>query len=105
MKNAIASSSGSGSGGSILMEPVMKAIITVNESHLGPVVQDLSSARGAQVLSLDGELDSDVEDSEVGAGAIPSSTSATAPTTTSLALPTIDVSRVYAPPDPFRPYC
>jgi elongation factor G len=37
---------------SALMEPVMLAKISVNEQDLGPVIQDLSSARGGQILSL-----------------------------------------------------
>ena len=95
MKNSAASSNGSA-----LMEPVMKAIITVNESYLGPVVQDLSSTRAGQVLSLDGELDVDVNNPSS------NSTPSLAPTTLSLTpapTPSIDVSRVYAPPDPFAP--
>lgn len=67
----------------ILMEPVMLATIFVNEGSLGAVVQDLSSARGGQVLSLD-------------------ASDAPIPTTSlSSDLPTIDPSQVYAPPDPF----
>jgi elongation factor G len=65
------------------MEPVMLATIFVNEGSLGAVVQDLSSARGGQVLSLD-------------------ASDAPIPTTSlSSDLPTIDPSQVYAPPDPF----
>jgi elongation factor G len=67
--------------GSVLMEPVMLATVFVNESSLGAVVQDLSSARGGQVLALDGS------DS-------PSSTSAADQEY-------IPASAIYTPPDPF----
>ena len=108
LKSAVASYNGGSSEGSVLMEPVMKAIITVNERHLGPVVQDLSAARGAQVLSLDGELDVDADtesssDTSAGAGTTTSSTAVTSSPTTSSSLSPIDISRVYAPPDPFGP--
>ncbi|KAI9642542.1 Ribosome-releasing factor 2, mitochondrial [Ciborinia camelliae] len=63
-----------------LMEPVMNVVISCDESSLGAIVHDLSSARGGHVLSL--ENDSEVEDSEN-------------------ELPPIDISRVYTPPDPF----
>ncbi|KAJ4298157.1 Ribosome-releasing factor 2, mitochondrial [Kalmusia sp. IMI 367209] len=67
----------------VLMEPVMLATIFVNEASLGAVVQDLSSARGGQVMSLD-------------------ASDAPIPTTSfSSELPTIDPSQIYAPPDPF----
>lgn len=67
----------------VLMEPVMLATIFVNEGSLGAVVQDLSSARGGQVLSLD-------------------ASDAPIPTTSLTAdLPTIDPNQIYTPPDPF----
>ncbi|KAL1605086.1 Ribosome-releasing factor 2, mitochondrial [Paraconiothyrium brasiliense] len=66
-----------------LMEPVMLATIFVNEASLGAVVQDISSARGGQVLSLD-------------------SSDAPIPTTSLTSeLPTIDPNLIYTPPDPF----
>lgn len=65
-----------------LMEPVMNATIFVSESSLGAVVQDISSARGGQVLSLDGS---------------DSLTSSTA----NEDLPRIDPNLIYTPPDPF----
>lgn len=61
-----------------LMEPVMNVVISCDEATLGTIVHDLSSARGAQVLSL--ENDGNEENSD---------------------LPAIDITRVYAPPDPF----
>ncbi|TEY40395.1 hypothetical protein BOTCAL_0433g00050 [Botryotinia calthae] len=63
-----------------LMEPVMNVVISCDESSLGAIVHDLSSARGGHVLSL--ENDSDVEDTEN-------------------ELAPVDISRVYTPPDPF----
>jgi len=65
--------------GTVLMEPVMLASIAVTEDSLGAVVHDLSSSRGAQVLSLDGGGE-DGEDVGFSAAAL---------------------ARVYAPPDPF----
>jgi elongation factor G len=65
-----------------LMEPVMNVTIFVHESSLGAVVQDISSARGGQVLSLDG-------------------TESTATSTSNEDLPRIDPNLIYAPPDPF----
>lgn len=63
----------------VLMEPVMLVTVFVNESSLGAVVQDLSSARGGQVLSLDGSEPSAASDD----------------------LPRINPSQIYTPPDPF----
>ncbi|KAK5756036.1 Ribosome-releasing factor 2, mitochondrial [Elasticomyces elasticus] len=60
----------------VLMEPVMLVTITVPEDSLGSIVHDISSARGGNVVSLCSD------DS--------------APTATG-----VDVSRIYAPPDPF----
>ena len=73
-----------GMAGSALMEPVMLATISVNESHLGAVTHDLSSARGAHIVSLDSESDDDA-----------------APDKGIQARRGIDVRRIYAPPDPF----
>ncbi|KAG9230693.1 putative ribosome-releasing factor 2, mitochondrial [Amylocarpus encephaloides] len=61
-----------------LMEPVMNVVISCNEVSLGPIIHDISSARGGHVLSLENE------------GNEISST-----------LPVIDSKRIYAPPDPF----
>jgi len=70
-------------GGTALMEPVMNVIISVDEASLGAVVHDISSSRGGHIVSLDEDLpttstDQPAEDA-----------------------PTIDVSKIYAPPDPF----
>jgi elongation factor G len=62
-----------------LMEPVMNVVISCDESSLGAIIHDLSSARGGQVLSLENEGNDESGE----------------------ALPTIDAKRIYAPPDPF----
>ena len=76
-----------------LMEPVMLATIAVNEDTLGAVVHDLSSARGATVLSLDAEADAEA-DASTDAGA-------TTVATSDARLSAAQLSRVYAPPDPY----
>jgi elongation factor G len=58
-----------------LMEPVMNVSISLDEESLGTVVQDISSARGGHVLSLDEDIESDIE--------------------------RLDVTKIYAPRDPF----
>lgn len=65
-----------------LLEPVMMVTVYVNESSLGAVVQDLSSARGGQVISLD------------------SSDSATSTSDDENRL-RINPALIYTPPDPF----
>ncbi|MCJ1353981.1 MAG: Ribosome-releasing factor 2, mitochondrial [Icmadophila ericetorum] len=70
---------------SVLMEPVMNAIISVDENSLGAVVHDISSSRGGHIISLD---DADV-------------ISAASPGDSREDLKLIDLKRVYAPPDPF----
>ncbi|CAO2651575.1 Nn.00g041450.m01.CDS01 [Neocucurbitaria sp. VM-36] len=67
---------------SALLEPVMMVTIFVNEGSLGAVVQDISSSRGGQVLSLDGSDSpgSSASDDD---------------------LPRIDPNLMYTPPDPF----
>lgn len=66
----------------VLMEPVMMVTIFVNEGSLGAVVQDISSSRGGQVLSLDSS-DSPIS-SDSGDDVL-----------------RIDPSLIYTPPDPF----
>ncbi|KAK2832038.1 Ribosome-releasing factor 2, mitochondrial, partial [Arthroderma sp. PD_2] len=66
-----------------LMEPVMNVTISVQESSLGSVVHDISSSRGGHVVSLDDDASS-------------SSSASEEPNT-------IDVSKIYAPRDPFGP--
>lgn len=64
-----------------LMEPVMNVTISCDESTLGAIVHDISSARGGHVLSLG---DDAVESAEAEENT-----------------KRIDVSRIYAPKDPF----
>ncbi len=64
-----------------LMEPVMLVTISVDEGNLGAVVHDISSARGGSIVSLDSEE--------------------TIPSSHGDAVVGVDVSRIYAPPDPF----
>lgn len=64
--------------GSALLELVMKVTISVDNASLGAVSNDISSARGGHIVSLD--------DDESAGGAD---------------IARIDVSKVYAPPDPF----
>ena len=70
----------------VLMEPVMNVIISVDEPSLGAVVHDLSSARGGHIVSLD---DEDI-------------ITATNPGSSRVNVEVIDPRRVYAPPDPFE---
>ena len=74
-----------GSGGSVLMEPVMDVTISVDESSMGNVINDISSSRGGHIISLD-DHESGPEASSIGADKLP-----------------IDVRKIYAPPDPFEP--
>lgn len=76
--------------GSTLMEPLMNVIITVDESSLGSVVHDLSSSRGGHIVSLDESYSS------------PASSSASSEVDVDADLPSIDVSKIYAPRDPFE---
>ncbi|PGH20348.1 translation elongation factor G [Polytolypa hystricis UAMH7299] len=62
-----------------LMEPVMNVTISVDEASMGAVIHDISSARGGHIISLDDDHVASHADAPV----------------------PIDVSRIYAPPDPF----
>ncbi|KAK3718159.1 Ribosome-releasing factor 2, mitochondrial [Vermiconidia calcicola] len=62
----------------LMMEPVMLVTISVDEDSMGSVVHDISSARGGNVVSLGTEDDSSAAERSA-----------------------INVSRIYAPPDPF----
>lgn len=64
------------------MEPLMNVMISVDEASLGAVVQDISSARGGHVTSLD----DDAKNSS---------------TNNNIDLPPIDLTKIYAPQDPF----
>ena len=67
-------------GGSVVKELVMNVTISVDEASFGAVMSDISSARGGQIVSLD---DGD-------------------PSGASSEISQIDISKVYAPPDPFE---
>ncbi|KAJ5752097.1 Ribosome-releasing factor 2 [Penicillium odoratum] len=69
--------------GTVMMEPVMNVIISVDEASLGSVVHDISSSRGGHILSLDEDVSASATDD-------------------SDSLPPIDPKRVYAPADPFE---
>ena len=73
----------SAKGGSVLMEPVMDVTISVEESRMGNVINDISSSRGGHIISLD----DDVSNRQVEADE----------------KPVIDVKKIYAPQDPFAP--
>ena len=62
----------------------MTVAIAVDETSLGSVVHDISSARGGNVLSLDA--------SEAESLTLPANANG----------PVVDVNRIYAPPDPFH---
>lgn len=63
--------------GSAILETVMKVVISVDEANLGAVSRDLSSTRGGHIISLEDDVENEPE------------------------FQPIDISRVYAPPDPF----
>jgi len=65
-----------------LMEPVMNVDISVNEDSLGSVIQDISSTRGGQIVSLG---DHEEAESESNGGR-----------------KHIDIRKIYAPKDPFE---
>lgn len=66
-------------GGSALMELVMNVTISVDEASFGAVMNDISSARGGHIMSMDEGDATESSENE----------------------PAIDTSRVYAPPDAF----
>ena len=70
----------------VLMEPVMNVIISIDEDSLGSVVHDLSSSRGGHIISLD---DADIISAAGNSGQTRDDVSL------------IDMRRVYSPPDPF----
>jgi len=70
-------------GASALMEPVMNVDISVDDASLGSVIQDISSTRGGQIVSLGDHDDAQTGREDGGARAI-------------------DVSKIYAPKDPFE---
>ena len=71
--------------GSVLMEPVMDVTISVDEASLGIVVHDISASRGGHIIALDDE-----DTLSQGPGDLDEK-------------PSIDVNKIYVPPDPFGP--
>lgn len=69
-----------------LMEPVMNVVISCDTATIGAIVHDLSSARGAQVLSLGDNQGGSDDGSDSGLEE---------------ELEPIDPELIYAPPDPF----
>lgn len=67
-----------------VMEPVMTVAIAVDEKSLGSVVHDISSARGGNVMSLDASEEESLTPGTLSEG------------------PSVDVQRIYTPPDPFQ---
>ena len=76
VNNALKDSAGSSE--TVLMEPVMLVTISVDEDSMGSVMHDISSARGGTVISLDSDDNQSDNTRNV-----------------------VDVSKIYAPPDPF----
>ena len=68
-----------------LLEPVMRVVVNVDESALGPVARDLETSRHGVIESL-GEFESTSDASLSGVDLIS----------------VINLQRVYAPPDPFE---
>ncbi|RMY46756.1 hypothetical protein D0863_15782 [Hortaea werneckii] len=87
---------GSAGDGAVMMEPLMLVTIAVDEESLGAVVHDLSSARGGAVVAL-GSSSSTSPDQEASSSGDASADSEDG----RQHIPSIDVARIYAPPDPF----
>jgi elongation factor G len=66
-------------GETVLMEPVMLVTVSVDQDSMGTVAHDISSSRGGTVVSLDAD-DTDRGENERNS---------------------VDLSKIYAPPDPF----
>ncbi|KAL1987248.1 hypothetical protein VTN96DRAFT_4580 [Rasamsonia emersonii] len=86
-------SSGAGSAGTGLMEPVMNVVISVDEASLGAVVHDISSARGGHIVSLDEDATATSQGSDQQQQQQQQQEQEEE---------TIDVSKIYAPPDPYE---
>ena len=68
-----------------MVEPIMSVTIDVDEKSLGPVMNDLSSARGGRITSYNDESSNDDEFAPSGD-----------------TIPPINLRNVYAPSDPFE---
>ncbi|KAJ5084934.1 hypothetical protein NUU61_009513 [Penicillium alfredii] len=78
--------------GTVMMEPVMNVVISVDEASLGSVVHDISSSRGGHIVSLDEDVPLSATDTSPAPGTARNEDS----------LSPIDPTRVYAPLDPFE---
>ena len=67
--------------GCAMMEPVMNVDIAVDEANMGSVMQDISSSRGGQIISLGDNEEAEASETRS---------------------KEIDVNRIYAPKDPFE---
>lgn len=88
------------SAGTSLMEPVMKVVISTDEASLGPVFQDISSARGGHVLSL-GDAVEDSSTSSPATSDDPIQDTQPRQISCDEDLSPINPEQIYAPPDPF----
>lgn len=64
------------------MEPVMKVDIAADDASIGNIIQDISSSRGGQIVSLGDNEEAEAEEQSSARD--------------------IDVSKIYAPKDPFE---
>ncbi|KAI9729850.1 MAG: Ribosome-releasing factor 2, mitochondrial [Cirrosporium novae-zelandiae] len=80
-------------GNTALMEPVMRVTISVDETSMGAVIHDISSARGGHVLAL-GESASHMDQET-------SNTDSTSQSSPSSPSTPLNIARIYAPRDPF----
>ncbi|KAK5094861.1 Ribosome-releasing factor 2, mitochondrial [Exophiala xenobiotica] len=69
-------------GGSALMEPVMNVDIAVDDASMGSIIQDVSSSRGGQIVSLGDNEEAEAEQQSSARN--------------------VDVGKIYAPKDPFE---
>ncbi|KAI7532795.1 Ribosome-releasing factor 2 [Hortaea werneckii] len=93
MRDAVAAGGGGAGTGAVMMEPLMLVRIAVEEASLGAVVHDLSSARGGAVVALGSSDGSSDEEGD--------SSSGVAAEQEEEERFSVDVARIYAPPDPF----
>ncbi|KAI7361632.1 hypothetical protein KC336_g21803 [Hortaea werneckii] len=83
-----------------MMEPLMLVTIAVDEQSLGAVVHDLSSARGGAVVALGSSSSSSSVD-DAGEESLIGSADRQDEGLQQHRQPSVEVARIYAPPDPF----
>ncbi|KAI7506639.1 Ribosome-releasing factor 2 [Hortaea werneckii] len=98
MRDAVGSSAG---GGAVMMEPLMLVTIAVDEQSLGAVVHDLSSARGGAVVALGSSSSSSSSVDDAGEESLIGSADRQDEGLQQHRQPSVEVARIYAPPDPF----